>query len=110
MSTSLSNPQSGRGLNPRQTVGKRVKLRPMGIGTSNALRRIRDREADIQRMAPKQQPCAKIYLVAAPARTPRPRRVLDRSTTIGDRIDRQTLLLAVFNSTARRQRSAPRTN
>ncbi|MBD0306626.1 MAG: hypothetical protein ICV80_00320 [Microcoleus sp. T1-bin1] len=50
-------------------MGKRVKLRPMGIGTSNALRRICDRQADIQRMAPKQQPCAKIYLVAAPAHT-----------------------------------------
>jgi hypothetical protein len=110
VSTSRSNPQSGRGLNPRQTVSKRVKLRPVGIGTSNALLRIGDREADILWMAPKPQPCAKIYLVAAPAHTPRPRIVLDRSTTIGDRFERQTLLLAVFNSTARRQRSAPRTN
>ncbi|WP_445174677.1 hypothetical protein [Microcoleus sp.] len=41
----------------------------MGIGTSNALRRIRDRQADILWIAPKQQPCAKIYLVAAPAHT-----------------------------------------
>ncbi|MEG4289002.1 hypothetical protein Q5692_10805 [Microcoleus sp. C2C3] len=47
MSTSRSNPQSGRGLNPRQTVSERVELRQVGIGTSNALRRIRDREADI---------------------------------------------------------------
>jgi hypothetical protein len=39
----------------------------MGIGTSNALLEIRDREADILWSAPKQQPCAKIYLVAAPA-------------------------------------------
>ena len=69
MSTSPSNPLSGRGLNPRQTLGKRLKLRPMGIGTSNALLEIRDREADILWIAPKQQPCAKIYLVAAPAHT-----------------------------------------
>ena len=57
------------GLNPCQTVGKRFKLRSMGIGTSNALLLIRDREADILRMAAKQQPCAKIYLVAASAHT-----------------------------------------
>ena len=57
------------GLNPCQTVGKCLKLRPMAIGTSNALLEIRDRQADILWIAPKQQPCAKIYLVAAPAHT-----------------------------------------
>ena len=69
MSTNRSNPQSGGGLNPRQTVSKRVKLRQVGIGSSKALRRIRDREADILWMAPKPQPCAKIYLVADTAHT-----------------------------------------
>jgi hypothetical protein len=41
----------------------------MGIGTSKTLLEIRDREADILWIAPKQQACAKIYLVAAPAHT-----------------------------------------
>ncbi|MEG4587732.1 hypothetical protein QUA54_21320 [Microcoleus sp. MOSTC5] len=39
-----------------------------------------------------------------------PRKVLDRSTTIADRFARQTLLVAVFNSTARFQGLALGTN